>query len=278
MGFSHTLLSRFVWLALLLSLAACTLSPAARLDRQAMELGFSKRQVTGSGFEHVVFAPGVPVQGPLLHVYLEGDGSPWMNARQIAVDPTPRQPLMLTLMARDSAPRLYLGRPCYHGLASHPRCHPGLWTYGRYSQAVVDSMASVLNSLLEQAHYKGVVLLGHSGGGTLAMLLAERIPQTRAVVTLAANLDPDAWAAYHGYSPLWTSLNPAERPPLPEQIYQLHLIGRQDKTVPPELLAAALNGQHHADLWIIDQFDHRCCWVQLWPAVLAHLAGRIGEQ
>ena len=41
------------------------------------------------------------------------------------------------------------------------------------------------------------------------MLLAERLEMTQAVVTIAANLDTDAWTELHGFSALEGSLNPA---------------------------------------------------------------------
>ena len=75
------------------------------------------------------------------------------------------------------------------------------------------------------------------------MLLAERFKQTRAVVTVAGNLDPDRWVAQHGYSPLVGSLNPARRPPLPSHILQLHFVGGRDRNVPRDLLAFVELGQ-----------------------------------
>src|SRR6266545_4164343 len=76
-------------------------------------------RVEGEGFAHVVYRPAGlrPDGGRVLHIYLDGDGTPWERGRP-APDPTPRAPLVLRLMALDPAPRVYLGRPCYHGLAA----------------------------------------------------------------------------------------------------------------------------------------------------------------
>lgn len=112
----------------------------------------------------------------------------------MATDPGPRNPLMLKLMALDTAPAVYLGRPCYPGLSRQPPCNPALWTSGRYSPQVLASLARALQTLIRDTGSRGIVLIGHSGGGTLAMLLAARVPDVRAVVTLAGNLDPDACA------------------------------------------------------------------------------------
>ncbi len=262
-------------LALLLWLSACTLVPAERFEQQARQLGFERALLTGDGFEHAVYAPAAATEGALLHVYLDGDGSPWLAGRWVSADPTPAPSLMLRLMALDPAPRLYLGRPCYHGMAAHPGCNESLWTDARYSRRVADSMSRVLSNLLSQRHYRGLVLIGHSGGGTLAMLLAERLPQTLGLVTVGANLDPDRWAALHGFQPLKASLNPAARPPLLARIYQLHLTGGRDRTVPAYLVTDVLATQPDAEHWHIARYDHRCCWTEIWPALLERVARRI---
>ncbi len=256
-------------------LAGCA-TPAQRLDERAAQLGFSWAVLQGAEFTHVVYRNAVAARGGLLHIYLEGDGTPWLNYTQIAADPTPRNPLVLALMAQDPAPSLYLGRPCYHG-QSAPGCNPLLWTARRYGPEVVGSMAAALARRLEREDAAGLVLIGHSGGGTLAMLLAERFPQTRAVLTVAGNLDPDAWTEWHAYSPLTGSLNPAVRPPLPPGIVQLHYAGGRDDNVPARQIRAAARRQLRGAVRVIDRFDHVCCWQTAWPDILADLQARLEE-
>jgi pimeloyl-ACP methyl ester carboxylesterase len=258
-------------LALLLTgllLTACA-TPAERLEQQAMKLGFRRQVLAGDPFVHIAYwKPGV---GEWLHVYLDGDGTPWQTPAQVADDPTPRRPLVLELLAQDPAPGLYLGRPCYHGLASLPPCEARLWTSLRYSPPVVDSLAAVLASVLADGHYRGLVLIGYSGGRTLAWLLAERLPQTQALLTIAANLDPDRWSDWHGWSRLDGSLNPATRPPLPPTLVQLHVVGADDTRVPPFLTRAVAARQPEATVIEWPGFNHDCCWQQVWPELLQHL-------
>ena len=253
---------------LVLALTACALSPAQRIEDEARGYGFTRKVIQGKNFFHVVFTNAPSQQSKTLHVYLEGDGRPWIHEQFVASDPTPRQPLMLRLMALDPVPSIYLGRPCYLGLASRPPCSPQFWTYGRYSQRVVDSMAAVLKQFMKQATFQSLKLIGHSGGGTLAMLLAEQLPKTRAVVTIAGNLDPDAWTLFHGYSPLRTSLNPTHRAPLNPAIYQLHLAGGRDQTIPLGMFQTAVAHQKQAEVRIISGFSHDCCWRKIWPSIL----------
>src|SRR6185437_2332145 len=107
-------------------------------------------------------------------------------------------------------PVLYLGRPCYLGLASSPECRPADWTFERYSARVVASLAAATNRFREREGRPDVVLVGHSGGGTLAVLMAPQVQGLRAVVTIGANLDVAAWTLWHGYLPLNGSLDPAD--------------------------------------------------------------------
>lgn len=240
-------------------------APAHTFDEQAKNLGYERRVIVGTQFGHVVYAKaGAPEER--LHVYLGGDGTPWLAGRP-AVDPTPRNPLALRLLAIDPAPAVYLGRPCYHGQAGDGPCTPWLWTTGRYSEDVVASLALVVRRLIQEGHHSHIAWFGYSGGGALAVLLAPRFQETDAVVTIAANLDTDAWAAYAWGGDLPGSLNPAARYPLPTQVSQRHYAGGADRVVPPHLMAPAA-ARLGADLIVVEDFDHVCCWERLWPGII----------
>jgi hypothetical protein len=264
--------SRF-WIMALISgailLGTCTM-PHERIEMEAARLGFDKQVVRGDGFDHVVYqrAGELDRSSGRLHVYLEGDGTPWRTRTEASQDPTPRNPLTLRLMAQDDAPALYLGRPCYFGLARSSGCHPGLWTHRRYGPKVVDSMAAALSRLLAPIPETELWLIGYSGGGTLAMLLAERFPQTSAIITVAGNLDVGRWTDHHKYTPLVGSLDPARRPPL-RGVKQVHFVGGRDSTVPPKITRAFV-GRQGVNVFLIEyaEFDHRCCWESVWPILL----------
>jgi len=102
------------------------------------------------------------------------------------------------------------------------------------------------------------------------MLLAARVPETAAVITLASNLDTDAWTAHHRYLRLTGSLNPAAQAPLPPRLYQRHYVGARDRVVPPHVLSGGLVDR--ATVVLVPGFDHVCCWERLWPSILADLA------
>ncbi|MGH8521435.1 MAG: alpha/beta fold hydrolase [Gammaproteobacteria bacterium] len=241
------------------------------MEAEAARYGFRRDVVQGTVFPHVVFFNEAVGAGIPVHVYLEGDGSPWIAGAYPSADPTSRYPLMLRLMAQDPAPSLYLGRPCYLGLAQRSPCDPSLWTHARYSKRVVDSLESALRHLLPHYKTSGLVMIGHSGGGTLALLLAERFATTRAVLTLAGNLDTEAWVDYHGYRPLPDSLNPAKRSRLRPVIVEQHYIGLRDREVPLNIAERYIAAHPLAEIIPVPEFDHVCCWHQVWSDILEAL-------
>src|SRR5580765_1079661 len=165
---------------LALTLLGGCATPAERLAATAGAMGLERQVVTGAGFRHMLFWKDRGRAGTVLHVYIDGDGTPDIGGYP-AADPTSRNPLMLRLLDLDPGPAVLLGRPCYDGLADDAGCRPALWMDERYSEAVVASMAAALREILAQGPYKRVAWFGHSGGGSLAVLLAARVPETAAV-------------------------------------------------------------------------------------------------
>jgi hypothetical protein len=252
-------------------LAACA-TPADRFDRRANALGFSAIGLQGTGFRHVAYVAGALERSDTLHVYIEHDGTPWLDLTHPAPDPTPRTPLALELMAEDSGPRLFLGRPCYFATVEETQsdsiCTPLLWTHQRYSPQVIASMVAALRRFLTLHPFRRVVLIGYSGGGTLAWLMAAQVPETAAIVTVAANLDTDEWTRIHNYSPLAGSLNPALMPPLSPTISQFHYVGGRDRNVPPSVVQSFARRHPEARVIELADFDHECCWIERWPKLL----------
>jgi pimeloyl-ACP methyl ester carboxylesterase len=163
------LIRQFACYALVLLVAGCA-TPAEHFVERATERGLVSHEVIGLGFQHLVFARPHDAPRRDFHVYLDGDGTPWLGPGQIATDPSSRSALLLDLMAQDPAPSALVGRPCYYRTTPDPVCTSALWTRDRYSDAVVASMTRVIDALLAEHPDTRVTLIGHSGGGTLAVL------------------------------------------------------------------------------------------------------------
>ena len=120
-------------------------------------------------------------------------------------------------MRADKQAKILIGRPCYY-LSARQRpsvCSNALWTSDRYSEQVVQAMRTLIAQQINRYAPKRVTLIGYSGGGTLATLIANDLTAVDVLVTIAANLDVDAWIKQHGYSPLSRSINAGNFPRLP---------------------------------------------------------------
>ncbi len=252
------------------SFAACVSACSSTVDinKVAWQLGYDSAVVKGHTFSHrLVFKEG---SGDQLHVYIEGDGYAWLRSTVAAIDPTPAGSLMLEMMKLDQHPALFLGRPCYFD-TSDPACSVYYWTHGRYSKMVIESMATVL--IRETEKYDSVVLIGHSGGGTIAMLLADRLNKLSTVITLAGNLDVAQWASHHKYSALTGSLNPMVLPLLDSGIKQKHYIGNADREIFPAWTQNYVNRYKDVkgcsiEFTLLPGVEHNRGWIDQWADLL----------
>ncbi|MBF0285887.1 MAG: alpha/beta hydrolase [Magnetococcales bacterium] len=233
--------------------------------------GLRPEAVATARFDLLAFTRLTP-DAPRLTVYLEGDGDAWITPTRLSDDPTPRQPVALRLAARDPSPSVaYLARPCQYvqGTARH-HCHPAFWSHARYAPEVVDAFAEAIGGLMARSGATRLHLVGYSGGGALALLLAQRGVVPEQLTTVAGLLDTAAWSAHHRLSPLTGSLNPADGLASLGSIPQTHWVGGRDEVVPPALTRAALARAALDRLPTIrvreiPGYDHDCCWEATWP-------------
>lgn len=129
-------------------------------------------------------------------------------------------------------------------------------------------MDSALNQLKDMFDARRLTLVGYSGGGAVAALLAVRRSDVIRLVTVAANLDHEAWTEYHRLSPLRESLNPIDDAIQLREISQVHFVGSADIVVPPKIVHTfkkTLGHSPRVDVQTLSGFDHECCWVEAWP-------------
>lgn len=255
-------------------LAACTTLPAPA-ERQAAATALA---VAGGLLPWRADAP-LPLAGfarlgcagAPLHAYIEGDGLAWISSSRPSPDPTPLAPVALELALRDPACNvLYLGRPGQYGAPAEAR----YWLGARFAPEVVDSYVAVLRRQQAALSSPRLQLAGFSGGGALAALVAARLARDGDAVTLytiAGNLDPDAWTRRRKLSPLRESLNPVAEAATLATVPQLHLVGRDDRQVPPWVLEAYRGHLPAQDCVSVQEVaaGHRGPWGEAWTAALA---------
>lgn len=95
------------------------------------------------------------------------------------------------LAVNDPHPSVYLARPCQYVQGTN--CKRGLWTTERFSKEVPQAESEVLDMLKSQYGVKESEMVGYSGGGAVALLLAATRSDVSQVQTIAGNIDPAAW-------------------------------------------------------------------------------------
>ncbi|OKH86231.1 alpha/beta hydrolase [Thalassospira sp. TSL5-1] len=266
-------------LGVMVILAGCS-NVAARHEvrtRLAADAGWQAGVVKAGLFD--IAAAWSPVQkGETLFVYLEGDGLAYVTAYRPAMDPTPTDPVALRMALQDihltgiaAQPVVYLARPCQYTMPEKgENCSRKYWTTARYAPEIIHSISLAIDQFKARFRARHLVLVGYSGGGALAVLLAAERQDVAGIVTVAGNLDLAYWAQRDGLTPLADSVDPARFAPQVADIAQLHFAGGQDDAVGPDVTRsymAALPDRSKAEMVVMDQYDHHCCWARDWHEI-----------
>ncbi len=217
-------------------LSGCATSVKGRLDtaRQITEqAGFQPITFNTNMFGIAGFFKSAPTSNKVASVYIEGDGFAWIDRYTISRNPTPRNPVALKLAVRDPSPIVfYLARPCqYVDLKQERFCNNKYWTNYRFSSDVIQSYNEVLNDIRDRFGVSGFNLVGFSGGGAVAVLVASRRSDIVSIRTVAGNLDHVTLNRRKGVSPLTGSLNAADVAAKVSDIPQIHFVGGRDNII-----------------------------------------------
>ena len=202
-------------------------------------------------------------------IYIEGDGLAWLDRFTVSGNPTPLDPLALKLALLDEEVNvIYLARPCqYVDLENERNCSSRYWTSHRFSKEVVSSFNEALDILKTMYKVTGFHLVGFSGGGAIAALLAMRRNDIKSLRTVAGNLDHVALAKAHDATPLSGSLNPITEALKIENIPQIHFSGSNDVVVPPWVASSfvnAIESKKCAKVIVVPNTEHLVGWVLQW--------------
>lgn len=261
-----------------LMLAACASislderrAASARIGTNA---GWQRLDIDAGEFLLAAFVPPGHRTADTLTVYIEGDGLAWLDSSTPSFDPTPLDPLALRLALRDSAAATaYLARPCQYVSGTDSRgCAQKYWTSHRFAPEVISATGRAVDQLKKRSGAQRLVLVGYSGGGAVAALVAAERSDVTQLITIAGNLDHRAWTSGHGLTPLSGSLNPADAWARLRQIPQKHYVGGKDEDVPVSVArayAARFPIGERPRILVEPSFDHHCCWETRWPALMS---------
>lgn len=240
------------FLFVLLGGCACglPLGDHKRADAVLGPAGFTHHRLAGADFP--VHAWLRVQDGGSLTVVIEGDGASWFNPRWPPSDPTPEASQAAALAVALSGSVAYLARPCQFERV--PQCDVAHWTSARFAPELILALDRSLDELKRLSAAKRLRLVGHSGGGVMAVLLAQRRADVSGVATLMAPLAVGEWTQRLALTPL-AGPDPMAQPPLP--MPAVHVAGGGDAIVPAEIIrryTAAKGGKYVA--W--PQADHAC--------------------
>jgi len=278
--FSNHLIIRGLLLASLLLLNACSnIAPVidriSSANQMAKSAGFTQTVIPTTGFDLVSYQRVSRNVNEILVIYIEGDGSAWRSGSRPSDNPTPNNPVALSLAIQDIRPAVvYLARPCQFIDLPSRGCLESVWTNARFSQSVMNSTNEAITSLKRQYQAKELILIGYSGGGAVASLIATQRDDVKTLITVAGNLDTNVWVKTFGLDPLTGSLNPADRAKQLSNIKQIHFIGTNDQVIPKLVTQSYLNKltiPNQSQLIEIKDYGHVCCWQQGWPALLSRI-------
>ena len=269
---------RILLFLLIMFLAACSAVPTQQdrrdsIDALALQHDWHGQVIHTAYFEIQSYLPDQFHPAKQLTIYIEGDGLAWLTRTTVSSNPTPINPLAFKLALKNNTPAVaYLARPCQFVWTSI--CEQSLWTSARFSPKIIASMNDAVSQLKAEYDASSIRLIGYSGGGAVATLLAARRDDVTQLITVAGNIDTQFWTKFQHISPLTGSLNPADYWQQLETIPQIHFVGSED-TIMPKAIAESYQSHFpknaRPEIRVITGMTHHCCWVQRWPELLQQI-------
>lgn len=252
-------------------IAALTGCAAPPTDKLAIQHNFKKTYIQANKFNlasyQKILQPGSDV-----NIYIEGDGRAWSGRYRLSSDPSPRYGTTMRLATLDPNPNIvYLARPCQYSPEDLKTvCDSKYWSLARYSLEVVSSLDMAISKIKKQCAAKNIHLIGYSGGGALAVLIAAQRTDVASIRTVAGNLDLSTMDVIHKTTPLSESLDPIAVAKKIQHIPQLHFVGGKDHVVPKIVAQNFVRtaGLDSRAVILIKNAAHNTQWDKDWPRLL----------
>lgn len=263
----------FIGLLALPFLSGCTaIDRGANADALAKPARMSRMLMKTDPFWLTTFVRITDKSQPVT-IYIEGDGVAWASRTEISRDPTPRNAQGLALAVADPSTNVvYLARPCQYTVrARNPSCGPAYWTGKRFSPEVIASMNQAVGQVAAQVPGQRINLVGYSGGGAVAVLVAARRRDVASIRTVAGNLDHTEINRLADVSQLSGSLNAIDVAAEVAEVPQIHYSGANDRVVPPIIAQRFIQASGSACVrsMTVPGADHESGWDGRWRELLS---------
>lgn len=260
----------FLLISFLLSSCSTTSTIEERVsaaEKVASASNFEKKLVQAGNFVLTTYQRISDNHSPYVF-YIEGDGS-ITSHQMISSNPTPSKIMLFRLTILDTRPNVvYIARPCqYTSMELNPNCNGEYWTNKRLSEEVIESINIAINKI---SNNKPFHLVGFSGGGGVAVLVAVRNNNVKDIITIAGNLDIQKFSTHHKIYALNQSLNPINYARKINNIPQLHISGSNDKIVPSNIAEDYVEQSASTCVHskIFPGITHTLGWDKVWQNVL----------
>lgn len=243
------------------------------IDKIAEKNGFKKEFISGGKFIITTYSKVTNTYSPDYVIYIEGDGNVTRFGGTPSANPTPKNHMTLNLAFKDKRENvIYIARPCqYTPMRMNPACTTEYWTNKRWSEDSVDNINNVINLVAAKA--KNIHLVGFSGGGGIAILVAAKNKKVKDIITIAGNLDVEEFVKYHKNIPCIGSLNPIDYAEKVKNIPQMHFVGSKDSRVPFFIADSFVRKSNSSCVKyrIIEGKTHSKGWIDDWSELLANI-------
>lgn len=259
---------------------SCSTNQSSLLPKTTTEVvdkaeknGFSLRRYQTPSFMLTTYER-ITAHNDIIHIYIEGDGNSWKSKHKLSHNPTPKQPLALQLALQDQHPQvIYIARPCqFTPLALDSSCDAKYWSSHRYAKEVVQAFQATLTQIKESnPHSQGFILIGFSGGASIAALIASERNDVFGLITVAGDLNHVALNRHHRTTPLSGSLNPTDVADKLQHLPQQHWTGSKDRIVPSWIanqFSKRINNPECCQVYTLTGVEHHAGWVEKWPEII----------
>jgi len=249
-------------------------------DDIASHAGFTKEYIKAGQFTLMTYQKFNRHSGSI-SIYIEGDGQAWETRHKLSNDPTPLNPVALRLAAVDPAENIaYMARPGQYPLEGSSWCDSKYWSGSRFAPELINAFNMAIDILKKKSQARYVGLVGYSGGGAIAVLVAARRHDVITLRTVAGNLDPKVFCNYHHVSQLEGSMDPMDVARKVARIPQRHFIGSKDLVVPfaeIESFVSMEGDKTNTRITMVDGVSHNDGWCRHWRKLLLLRLGTINS-